>query len=213
MKKQKLLMKHGIAIDKLSDRLESIEKTVASHGEEMKEFDRRISRAEMMKPFVDLAERFLTKFEQMMETATKDNVYLRFKADLSRREQELIKEENELRLQMARCRRRVNSMMRALARREEVAVSVKDAGFEAAASVVGYAPAADVSDAITGSSAAKTPHDNSLKLLYLIDKTAGEDIVGQGGEQLICKGERICMATAEKIYDQGLTEQLVKSMI
>ena len=287
--------KHESAIEGLTEKLRRLEKAVETQNAEIKGLERKLlGQPDLQKPFIDLAERFLVGFEQMLEDATRDNVYLRAKSSLSQREQELIREENDLRLQIARCRRKVNALLRAVDRRAgeaghgEAAKQSEAAGradtdgqAEAAAQseaagqpeavkqpeaakqseVAKQSEAAGQSEAAKQSEAAgqatqpalsahagqervvhivglmadesKKPAEKAeaapagggdesgaetalpcheLRLLYLMDKTAGEDLWGKEGELLIRQGEPICMGSAEKIYHQGLMEQLVQNI-
>lgn len=222
--------KHEAAIDDLTEKYRRLEKAVEEQSEEIKELEGLMRKQDLYKPFIDMTERFLARFERMLEDATQGNVYLRYKNSLSQRERELIQEEKELRLLMARCRRKINSLLRAVERgsrrmRDFSRTDAPGADYRAEAAAVSEsnepsaAGASAAGAAVPGAAApAVAPTDgaaggpNGLKLLYLLDKKAGKDLCGRGGEVLVREGEAICMNTAEKIYHQGLLEQLVQNM-
>ncbi|MEL7622878.1 MAG: hypothetical protein AAGU12_04750 [Clostridiales bacterium] len=105
---------HQEAIADLSEKLNQLEKAIALQGEEIKALGGFLERPEMQKPFIDLAERFLQRFEQSLENVARETMNQNSRAALTERERECERREKELRLQIARCRRKVNTLLRNL---------------------------------------------------------------------------------------------------
>ncbi len=119
---------HQEAIADLSEKLNQLEKAIALQGEEIKALGGLFERPEMQKPFIDLAERFLQRFEQSLENVARETI-TQNRADLTERERECERREKELRLQIARCRRKVNTLLRNLNQPQKEQSLPPSAGF------------------------------------------------------------------------------------
>ena len=121
--------KQEIALNDLAGKLSRLEDTVAAQGSDIRVLEALLKQPEMQKPFIDLAERFVTRFERFLEETVRENAYRDglsmtrseqgSASDIRRqneREREDLEREKELRLQIARCRRKIGALLRTINR-------------------------------------------------------------------------------------------------
>ncbi len=216
---------HQEAIADLSEKLNQLEKAIALQGEEIKALEGLLERPEMQKTFIDLSERFLLRFERTLENVARETISQNRTA-LTDRERECERREKELRLQIARCRRKVNTLLRNLNQQQEKgrplppsAGTIGETGepeeteAEAAAAVSATAaPAAASADVTTAAAPVAANAQQSLRFRYLLGKAAGSDLSDNQGGLLIKKGQIIGLQEAEAVYQQGLLDQLVRCL-
>lgn len=149
--------KHDTLISDLAEKLGRLEDTIVAQKEEIKGLEEQLKKPEMQKQFIDLAERFLARFEQILERTLREPTYKKSRTPSD------------------------------------------------------FAGKGDVLT-VTDRAGGGPDHNDSLRLLYLMDKIAGRDLIGRGGKTLIRKGEPIRLETAEMIDQQGLIDQLVENL-
>jgi hypothetical protein len=313
---------HEELISSLSDKLNGIEKAIESQNEEIRKLEERLNQPEMQKSFIDMAERFLTRFERILQETVRRTMKPESggpgdggpRGGLPEQEtagsdyEDERLQERELIMQIAKNRRKIKELLRNMEHWKD-GVTVTDlatptavvadamkttfsdgskegaekgakagvddtdeadaddedeiedvdkadgavhdldakgrfsaepdfdeegeetniafpAAYDAvatAASIIGINAA--YSAAIKAASIAEddgadnaateiaaVARDRSLRLMYLMDKHAGEDLKDEYGRVLIRKGDPVYMDTAEEIDRKGLMDQLIKNL-
>ncbi|MCL1849500.1 MAG: hypothetical protein FWF83_07520, partial [Clostridiales bacterium] len=248
---------HEASIKNLSDKLNQLEKALATQSDEIQALGDLMAQPEMQRPFIDLAERLLARIERAMGSAIREPMMNTDKDAFSPEERERMKREDELRLQISRSRRMINALIREVNRQEAGGEDgTESAGLEDLADVLGAGldGADEILDGRRGSresenqgyydengglarsmanierlsktwdespdAAENTLHQDekplntipdSLRYHYLMDKQAGQDIIGHDGRVLAKKGETVTLQAARTIHREGLMEQLILS--
>ena len=233
---------HERAIGDLKDKLEQLEKAIATQRDEIKGLEDLMQQPEMQERFIDLSERFLARFEKMIDEAMRKSGGMSSPGVMNKREMDARERERELRLQIARYRRLIKSMSRASVSTEEqeaengrmsrlagqssndrsqfteldeyqlgpLARADDDLATGSSGSAESARPGNEAPGEHTGADSHGEKGLKELRFLYLLEKKAGAELFDQTGEVLIRSGEPISLETAEKIFREGLMDQLIK---
>jgi hypothetical protein len=204
-------MEHRQALLGLRERLDQLERALLRQEEEKKVLDQLLERPEMRPEFLDLAERFLSRFESALRDAVKQLGAAPTPRGVDERR------DRALRQQIVRCGSHLRKLLRNLEGREKTAVQAKPA-IDAARQDERAAQAEPAGDAARQDERAAQAEpagdaarqaERLLRYGYLLGRRAGEALADARGEIIIQKGQSIGLTATEKAQAAGLLDQLV----
>ncbi|MCL2166164.1 MAG: hypothetical protein FWH49_02580 [Clostridiales bacterium] len=177
--------KHEDAIAELAGKLKHLEDTIAEQGDDIQNLENLLKRPEMQNAFIDLAERFLVRFGDVMEEAARESAAQKDGAGQNHGEADRLPQVEELRRQIENYRTQINELLQSIDKRYKTKENNNKA----------------------------TDRLKELRFLYLSEKKAAADVVSRSGEVLLGKGEAVTPEVAERVFQLGLMDQLIRQLI
>ena len=215
--------KHEVLVKGLANQLERLEKSIEEQNNEIKALESKLKQPEMQKSFIELAEKFLTGFEDFINEAARDisganagakNIDKTRDASSGFIDRQT---EIDLRTRISKCRRRIRALKsdRSTESRESGRAAdlpeLSDQIQELSAHVPERsAQIPEPSIQIPERSAHKAVADltKETRYQYLLDKTLKRDLITREGEVILRRGEPVTASAADKAYQAGLMEHL-----
>ncbi|MCL2121156.1 MAG: hypothetical protein FWH28_02780 [Clostridiales bacterium] len=175
--------KHEDAIAELAGKLKHLEDTIAEQGDDIQNLETLLKRPEMQNAFIDLAERFLIRFGDVMEEVAQESAEQKDKPENSPAVPDR-RRNKELRQQIENYRMQINELMQTIDKRKQSNEQNNQT--------------ADMR--------------KELRFLYLSEKKAAADVIGRNGEVILGKGEAVTPEVAERVFQLGLMDQLIRQL-